>query len=133
VREIVAARVVGKSDELPERIVLAVAQGIGERRELGIKEGIKRVTASNDRSPPWRTPLAKAEFSLTNRSCQSPFFKLTRYPPLTPGTKWEQCSSYVLEQESDMLKTFVEEAAALASIVLFVGMIAVWAQLLPQL
>ena len=27
-----------------------------------------------------------------------------------------------------MLKTFVEEAAALASIVLFVGMIAVWAQ-----
>ena len=48
-REIVAARVVGKSDELPERIVLAVAQGIGEGRELGIKEGIKRVTASNDR------------------------------------------------------------------------------------
>ena len=29
-----------------------------------------------------------------------------------------------------MLKTFVEEAAALASIVLFVGMIAVWAQLI---
>jgi hypothetical protein len=32
-----------------------------------------------------------------------------------------------------MLKVFVEEAAALASIVLFVGMIAVWAQLIPQL
>jgi len=32
-----------------------------------------------------------------------------------------------------MLKTFVEEAAALASITLFVGMIAVWAQLIPQL
>ena len=32
-----------------------------------------------------------------------------------------------------MLKTFVEEAAALTSIVLFVGMIAVWAQLIPQL
>jgi len=28
---------------------------------------------------------------------------------------------------------FVEEAAALASITLFVGMIAVWAQLIPQL
>jgi len=28
---------------------------------------------------------------------------------------------------------FVEEAAALASITLFLGMIAVWAQLLPQL
>jgi len=32
-----------------------------------------------------------------------------------------------------MLKVFVEEAAALASIVLFVGMIAVWAQLITQL
>jgi hypothetical protein len=36
-------------------------------------------------------------------------------------------------REAVMLKTFVEEAAALASITLFVGMIAVWAQLLPQL
>jgi hypothetical protein len=35
--------------------------------------------------------------------------------------------------ESGMLKTFVEEAAALASITLFVGMVAVWAQVLPQL
>jgi hypothetical protein len=32
-----------------------------------------------------------------------------------------------------MLKTFVEEAAALASIAMFVGMIAVWAQLFTQL
>jgi hypothetical protein len=32
-----------------------------------------------------------------------------------------------------MLRVFVEEAAALASIGLFVGMIAVWAQLIPQL
>ncbi len=36
-------------------------------------------------------------------------------------------------QEVVMLKTFVEEAAALASISLFVAMIAVWAQLIPQL
>jgi hypothetical protein len=35
-------------------------------------------------------------------------------------------------EEAGMLKTFVEEAAALASITLFVSMIAVWAQLLPQ-
>jgi len=28
---------------------------------------------------------------------------------------------------------FVEEAAALASIVLFVGMVAIWAQVIPQL
>ena len=36
-------------------------------------------------------------------------------------------------REAEMLKVFVEEAAALTSIVLFVGMIAIWAQLLPQL
>jgi len=32
-----------------------------------------------------------------------------------------------------MLKIFIEEAAALTSITLFVGMIMVWAQVLPQL
>ena len=32
-----------------------------------------------------------------------------------------------------MLRMFGEEAAALASITLFVGMIAVWAQVIPQL
>jgi hypothetical protein len=31
-----------------------------------------------------------------------------------------------------MLRVFVEEAAALASVSLFVGMLAVWAQLLTQ-
>jgi hypothetical protein len=36
-------------------------------------------------------------------------------------------------REAVMLKTFVEEAAALASIALFIGMIAVWAQLIPQI
>ena len=36
-------------------------------------------------------------------------------------------------REAEMLKVFVEEAAALASIVLFVGMVAVWAQLITQL
>lgn len=35
--------------------------------------------------------------------------------------------------EEDMLKVFAEEAVALTSITLFVGMIAVWAQLIPQL
>ena len=37
------------------------------------------------------------------------------------------------QREADMLRVFVEEAAALASIVLFVGLIAVWAQLFAQL
>jgi len=46
----------------------------------------------------------------------------------------EHCSCYVLDRwEEIMLKTFVEEAAALTSIVLFLGMIAVWAQVIPQL
>jgi hypothetical protein len=36
-------------------------------------------------------------------------------------------------KEGAMLKIFVEEAAALASISLFVGMVAVWAELIPQL
>jgi len=46
------------------------------------------------------------------------------------------CSSEscrVIRGASAMLKTFVEEAAALTSIVLFVGTIAVWAQVIPQL
>jgi hypothetical protein len=36
-------------------------------------------------------------------------------------------------EERVMLRTFIEEAAALTSIVLFVGMVAVWAQVIPQL
>jgi hypothetical protein len=55
------------------------------------------------------------------------------FPIDSIGTNWEQCSSYVPIQEAGMLKTFVEEAAALASITLFIGMIAVWAQLIPQI
>jgi hypothetical protein len=39
----------------------------------------------------------------------------------------------MFSREAFMLKIFVEEAAALTSIVLFVGMIAIWAQLIPQL
>ena len=40
------------------------------------------------------------------------------------------CSS---DREALKLRIFVDEAAALTSIALFVGMIAVWAQLLTQL
>jgi hypothetical protein len=36
-------------------------------------------------------------------------------------------------REAEMLKVFVEEAAALASLAMFIGMIAVWAQLITQL
>jgi hypothetical protein len=71
---------------------------------------------------------------LTKRFFSRSLLKLTHYRPLTLRTKKEQCSSYVLaKREEVMLKMFVEEAAALASIVLFVGMVAVWAQVIPQL
>jgi len=53
--------------------------------------------------------------------------------PLDPGTKTEHVPVMFLLKEAMMLKIFVEEAAALASIALFVGMLAVWAQILPQL
>jgi hypothetical protein len=56
-----------------------------------------------------------------------------RRRPLDLRTKKEQCSLYVLGWEVAMLKIFVEEAAALASITLFVGTIALWAQIIPQL
>jgi hypothetical protein len=36
-------------------------------------------------------------------------------------------------KEAEMLKVFVEEAAALASLAMFIGMIAVWAQLITQI
>ena len=36
-------------------------------------------------------------------------------------------------REAVMLKVFVEEAAALASLAMFIGMIAVWAQLFTQI
>jgi hypothetical protein len=36
-------------------------------------------------------------------------------------------------REAEMLKVFVEEAAALASLAMFIGMIAVWAQLITQI
>jgi hypothetical protein len=52
---------------------------------------------------------------------------------LTLERKENNVPSMFQSQEAGMLKTFVEEAAALASITLFLGMIAVWAQLIPQL
>ena len=63
-------------------------------------------------------------------------FKLTHFP-FDPLDSLEQKRNNVLlmfqYQEEAMLKTFVEEAAALASIALFVAMIAIWAQLITQL
>jgi len=51
---------------------------------------------------------------------------------LTAGTECEQCSLYVL-REVAMLRSVCEEAAALASLALFLGMIAIWAQVIATL
>jgi hypothetical protein len=50
---------------------------------------------------------------------------------LDERTKDELCSLFV--QEDIMFRAVVEEAAALASISLFLGMIAIWAQVLSTL
>jgi hypothetical protein len=53
----------------------------------------------------------------------------TRSPRLTP----EHSMNYVLSTftgEKAMLKAVIQEAAALASLSLFVGMIAIWSQVL---
>jgi hypothetical protein len=66
-----------------------------------------------------------------------PFGVISQTGPLPALDFPEQKGNNVLRmfhiEEAGMLKVFVEEAAALASITLFVGMIAVWAQLIPQL
>jgi hypothetical protein len=51
---------------------------------------------------------------------------------------WEHIMNYVLSMfentgRANMIRAVVEEAAALASITLFVGMIVVWAQVLSVL
>jgi hypothetical protein len=60
----------------------------------------------------------------------------TQTDPL-PWLDIEQNKNIVLclfmSREAVMLKMFAEEVAALASLTLFVGMIAVWAQVIPQL
>ena len=48
-------------------------------------------------------------------------------------TDHELCSLYVRIREDIMIRAVVEEAAALTSITLFVGMIVVWAQVLSVL
>jgi hypothetical protein len=72
--------------------------------------------------------------ALTTGYFRSSFLKLTHYPSLTKEQNRNNVlRMFLIEGSGTMLKTFVEEAAALASLVLFVGMIAVWAQLIPQL
>ena len=53
---------------------------------------------------------------------------------LDSGTEHELCSCPVLScRELDMVRAVVEEAATLASLALFLGMIAIWAQVIATL
>jgi hypothetical protein len=58
---------------------------------------------------------------------------MTHYPPLT----LEHIANYVpvlfSSGEEDMVRAVVAEAAALASLALFLGMIAIWAQVIATL
>ena len=54
--------------------------------------------------------------------------------PLDSGTEHELCSWLVLLRRSwVMVRAVVEEAATLASLALFLGMIAIWAQVIATL
>jgi hypothetical protein len=90
------------------------------------------MTPKRPREPNQLHSLVRERYRLINQAISPDVFFQTG--PLDSwnknGTMFFLCSK---RQEAGMLKVFVEEAAALASITLFVGMIAVWAQLIPQL
>ena len=48
-------------------------------------------------------------------------------------TESELCSLFVPNWEVTVFKTVIQEAAALASLSLFIGMIAIWSQVLGNL
>jgi hypothetical protein len=52
---------------------------------------------------------------------------------LDTGTESELCSSFVLLGRSTMIRSLIEEAAALASLTLFIGMVVIWAQVISTL
>jgi hypothetical protein len=72
----------------------------------------------------------KPAFELTKGALRKPAYHPTLDSENKKGTMFLICSWI---GRRTMLRMFVEEAAALASITLFVGMVAVWAQLIPQL
>ena len=62
-----------------------------------------------------------------------PQFKLTHYRPSTLEHNTNYVPPSFFPGEAYMFRAIVEEAAALASLALFLGMIAIWAQVIPQL
>jgi hypothetical protein len=90
-------------------------------------------SVGTDFSCPGRVHRLKSP-ALTTAGFLGPLFQID---PLAPLDSWEQKRNIVLlmfqVREAEMLKVFVEEAAALASLAMFIGMIAVWAQLITQI
>lgn len=56
--------------------------------------------------------------------------KLTHCPPLTPEQKRNIVLVLSSREEWVMVRAVVEEAAALTSLALFIGMLAIWAQVI---
>ena len=82
--------------------------------------------------PASRRPLVERKNSFTKSCVARQVYPSAVWSGLTLGTKLEQCSSNV-PMEVAMIKAMVEEAAVLASLALFLGMIAVWAQVIATL
>jgi hypothetical protein len=59
-------------------------------------------------------------------------FKLT-HPALDLRTERELCSYFVLNGGRHMIRSLLEEAAALTSLALFIGMVVIWAQVIATL
>ena len=91
----------------------------------------------HDPQTPWGPQSGESQpapsVKLTKGYFHRSFSKLTNCPPLAREQKENYVPFTFLYREVAMLRIFVEEAAALASIGLFLGMVAVWAQLIPQL
>jgi hypothetical protein len=72
--------------------------------------------------------------ALTTAGFLGPLFQTDPRPPLDSREQKRNIVSVMFQmREAEMLKVFVEEAAALASLAMFIGMIAVWAQLITQI
>ena len=59
-----------------------------------------------------------------------PQLKMTHCPPLTPEQNWNNVLVLSSREERVMVRAVVEEAAALTSLALFIGMLAIWAQVI---
>jgi hypothetical protein len=74
------------------------------------------------------TPLGRRDYQSVNRTAARR--KRKEISSLTLGTESEHRSLYVLMGSCAMVRSTIEEVAALMSLGLFVSMIAIWAQVI---